>query len=76
MTATPLIYIVDDDKTFCATLQRLLGEAGFETRAYGSTGDFLLEPLPDRPGCLLLDVRLPGPSGLELQAARCDRFAF
>ena len=52
-----------------AALQRLLTEAGFQTRVYGSTGEFLLEPLPDQPACLLLDVRLPGPSGLELQAA-------
>jgi FixJ family two-component response regulator len=51
------------------SLQRLLTEVGFQTRVYGSTGEFLLDPLPDQPACLLLDVRLPGPSGLELQAA-------
>jgi FixJ family two-component response regulator len=38
-------------------------------RGYSSTGEFLLQPLPDRPGCLLLDLRLPGPSGLDLQEA-------
>ena len=69
MTETPLIHIVDDDQSMRAALQRLLTEAGFQTRVYGSTGEFLLEPLPDQPACLLLDVRLPGPSGLELQAA-------
>jgi FixJ family two-component response regulator len=69
MTATPLIHIVDDDESMRTALQRLLTEGGFQTRAYGSTGEFLLEPLPDQPACLLLDVRLPGPSGLELQAA-------
>jgi len=69
MTATPLIYIVEDDASTRASLHRLLGAAGYEARAYGSTGEFLLDPLPDRSGCLLLDVRLPGPSGLELQAA-------
>ncbi len=69
MTATPLIHIVDDDESMRAALQRLLTEGGFETRVYGSTGEFLLEPLPDQPACLLLDVRMPGPSGLELQAA-------
>ena len=41
--------------------QRLLGKAGYEARAYGSTGEFLLDSLPDRSGCLLLDLRLPGP---------------
>jgi FixJ family two-component response regulator len=69
MTETPLIYIVDDDQSMRASLQRLLTEVGFQTRVYGSTGQFLLDPLPDQPACLLLDVRLPGPSGLELQAA-------
>jgi FixJ family two-component response regulator len=69
MTETPLIYVVDDDESMRAALQRLLTEAGFRTRLYGSTGEFLLEPLPDQPACLLLDLRLPGPSGLELQAA-------
>jgi FixJ family two-component response regulator len=69
MTATPLVYVVDDDEPMRASLLRLLEAAGYETRAYGSTGEFLLDPLPDRSGCLLLDVRLPGPSGLDLQAA-------
>jgi FixJ family two-component response regulator len=69
MTATPLVYVVDDDEPLRASLLRLLGAAGYEARAYGSTGEFLLDPLPDRSGCLLLDVRLPGPSGLDLQAA-------
>ncbi len=69
MTATPLIHIVDDDESMRAALQRLLTEGGFQTRVYGSTGEFLLEPLPDQPACLLLDVRMPGPSGLELEAA-------
>ena len=69
MTTTPLIHIVDDDESMRTALQRLLTEAGFRTRVYGSTGEFLLQPLPDQPACLLLDIRLPGPSGLELQAA-------
>jgi FixJ family two-component response regulator len=46
----------------------LLDVAGFRTRGYASTGDFLLNPPGDEPGCVLLDVRLPGPSGLDLQA--------
>lgn len=61
MTATPLVYIVDDDASMRASLLRLLGAAGYEARPYGSTGEFLLDPLPDRSGCLLLDVLLPGP---------------
>ena len=66
MSAPPLIHVVDDD---AALRTALLRAAGFEARGYASTGDFLLHPPPDRPGCVLLDVRMPGPSGLELQAA-------
>jgi RNA polymerase sigma factor (sigma-70 family) len=69
MSTAPLIHVVDDDLSMRTALLRLLDAAGFETRGYSSTGEFLLQPLPDRPGCLLLDLRLPGPSGLELQAA-------
>jgi len=69
MSTAPLIHVVDDDSAMRTALLRLLGAAGFEVRGYSSTGDFLLQTLPDRPGCLLLDLRMPGPSGLELQAA-------
>jgi FixJ family two-component response regulator len=69
MTAAPVIHIVDDDESMRKALQRLLTEGGYQTCAYGSTGEFLLQPLPDQNACLLLDVRLPGPSGLELQSA-------
>jgi len=69
MSAPPLIHVVDDDASMRTALLRLLDAAGFEARGYSSTGEFLLQPPPDRPGCLLLDLRLPGPSGLDLQAA-------
>jgi FixJ family two-component response regulator len=69
MSTAPVIHVVDDDDSLREALLRLLGAAGFEARGYASTGEFLLHPVPDRPGCLLLDVRLPGPSGLDLQAA-------
>ena len=67
--ARPLIHVVDDDASMRDALLRLLGEVGFEARGYASTGEFLLESVPDRPGCLVLDLTLPGPSGLDLQAA-------
>jgi len=73
MSASPLIHVVDDDSSMRSALLLLLGEVGFEARGYASTGEFLLQPLPDRPGCLLLDLRLPGPSGLDLQAALQQR---
>ena len=69
MSTSALIHVVDDDESLRTALLRLLGAAGYEAQGYASAGDFLLQPAPDRPGCLLLDVRMPGPSGLELQAA-------
>lgn len=69
MSAAPLVHVVDDDLSMRSALLLLIRELGFDVQGYGSTGEFLLQPLPDRPGCLLLDLRLPGPSGLELQAA-------
>lgn len=72
--ARALIHVVDDDESLRSSLLDLLRAAGYDAQGYGSTGEFLLKPIPDRPGCLLLDIRLPGgPSGLELQAALTDR---
>jgi FixJ family two-component response regulator len=68
----PLIHVIDDDEPLRTALLRLLDAAGFEAQGHASAGDFLLRPVPDRPGCLLLDVRMPGPSGLDLQAALPD----
>jgi FixJ family two-component response regulator len=72
MNARPLIHVVDDDESLRTALLRLLTAAGLEACGYASGGDFLLHPLPDRPGCVLLDVRMPGPSGLDLQDAMRD----
>lgn len=69
MTAPPLIHIVDDDDALRTALQRLLTAAGLRVQAYASAGEFLLAPPADAPGCLLLDLQMPGPSGLQLQQA-------
>jgi FixJ family two-component response regulator len=69
MSEAPLIHVVDDDESLRTAVLRLLDAAGYEAIGYASTGDFLLDPPPDRPGCVVLDVRMPGPSGLDLQAA-------
>ena len=69
MSAAPVIHVVDDDESLRAALLRLIAAAGFEARGYASAGDFLLQPAPESPGCLLLDVRMPGPSGLDLHDA-------
>jgi FixJ family two-component response regulator len=65
----PVIHVVDDDEPLRIGLVRLLRAHGYEVRAYSSAGDFLLSPTPEGAGCLLLDIRMPGPSGLELQEA-------
>ena len=68
--ATPVVHVVDDDESFRAAILRLLRAAGYEAREYASAGDFLLKlPGPDAYGCLLLDLSMPGPSGLDLQEA-------
>jgi FixJ family two-component response regulator len=69
VSGTPLIHVVDDDESLRTAVLRLLEAAGFDAVGYDSAGAFLLNPLPDRTGCVLLDVRLPGPSGLDLQGA-------
>jgi FixJ family two-component response regulator len=65
----PLIHIVDDDESMRQALVELLQTTGFSAIGYASTGEFLLNSLPDQHGCILLDVQLPGPSGLDLQTA-------
>ena len=66
--AKPIIHIVEDDRSVRVAITRLLERAGFETRGYGSAGEYLLAPRADAPGCILLDVALPGVSGMELHA--------
>ena len=73
MAANAVIHVVDDDASVRDALQRLLGAYGYEVRQYASAGEFLLAWPADLPGCLLLDVRMPGPSGLELQQALSRR---
>ena len=62
-----VIHIVDDDESIRTAIARLLRAAGFETQGYASAEDFLSAERPDAPGCIILDVMLPGLSGLELQ---------
>lgn len=69
MSEPALIHVVDDDESLRSALLRLLEALGHDARGYATTGDFLLDPPADRHGCVLLDVQLPGPSGLDLQAA-------
>lgn len=64
----PLVHVIDDDASLRAALDSLFRSIGLATRLYGSAQEFLDSPRPDAPGCLVLDVRLPGLSGLDFQA--------
>jgi FixJ family two-component response regulator len=63
-----LVLVIDDDPSVRNGLTLLFRSVGFETRAFGSAQEFLQSALPDVPSCLVLDVRLPGQSGLDFQA--------
>jgi FixJ family two-component response regulator len=63
----PLVVIVDDDEAVRASLEELMLSVGIEAAGFGSTRELLEADLPERPGCLVLDVRMPGSSGLDLQ---------
>jgi FixJ family two-component response regulator len=63
-----LVLVIDDDPSVRNGLTLLFRSVGFETRAFGSAQEFVQSKLPDVPSCLVLDVRLPGQSGLDFQA--------
>ncbi len=70
----PIIFVIDDDKSVRDSLQRLLTSVGLAVRVFPTAQEFLQSRRSDSPGCLVLDVRLPGLSGLDLQSelARSD----
>jgi FixJ family two-component response regulator len=63
----PLVIIVDDDAALREALEELILSAGMQAASFASTRDLLDAGMLDRPGCLILDVRMPGASGLDLQ---------
>lgn len=63
----PVVLVVDDDAAIREALQELMLSVGIEAICFASTNALLEAGLPDRPGCLVLDVRMPGASGLDLQ---------
>jgi len=67
MTAEPTVVVVDDNPGVRKSLQALIEAAGLAVETYASAGDFLGAYDAERPGCLVLDVRLRGESGLDLQ---------
>ena len=67
MDPAPTVFVVDDDPSIREAVASLLRSVDLEVRTFGSSQDFLQSQRPDGPGCLILDVRLPGLSGLDLQ---------
>jgi FixJ family two-component response regulator len=63
-----IVYVVDDDASIRDGLRSLLASMGIQVGVFGSAAEFLKGTLPDIPSCLVLDVRLPGVSGLDFQA--------
>ena len=72
MSSDGVVYVVDDDASVRRALARLIASAGLDVETFPSAKAFLERPAPDRPACLVLDVRLRGESGLDLQAALGD----
>lgn len=68
MTPTPLVHVLDDDTSMLLAVSSLLRSVGLEVATHGSVQDFLAAPRPDVAGCLVLDIRLPGISGLDFQS--------
>jgi len=68
----PIVFVVDDEPAICLSLKRLVKSVGLEAQTFTSAQEFLRAKRPDGPGCLVLDVRLPGLSGLDLQQELLD----
>lgn len=73
MRDEPIVHVVDDDELMRRSIDDLLRSVGYAVRLYGRAEDFLAAELSDGPGCVIVDVRMPGPSGLELQTSLTER---
>jgi FixJ family two-component response regulator len=69
----PVVFVIDDDRSVRDALAGLLRSVGLTVQSFGSTQEFLQSERPDLPGCLVLDVRLPGRSGLDFQRELADQ---
>jgi FixJ family two-component response regulator len=64
----PIVFVIDDDESMRSALSSLFRSVGLQVRVFASAPEFLQSRLPDAPSCLVLDVRLPGLSGLDFQS--------
>jgi FixJ family two-component response regulator len=62
-----VVFVIDDDASLRRAIRRVLGSVGLHVELYGSAHEFLAASRPDVPSCVVLDIRLPGMSGLDLQ---------
>jgi FixJ family two-component response regulator len=67
------VYVVDDDQSVRAGLSRLLQSMGLTVKTFASAREFLEQAVPEEPGCLIVDLRMPAMNGLELQEQLTDR---
>jgi FixJ family two-component response regulator len=67
-SANPIVFVVDDDEAICQSLRLLIEDIGLAVRTFNGARPFLDHYDPSQPGCLVLDVRMSGMSGIELQA--------
>src|SRR6266542_2348379 len=72
-TPSPIVFVIDDDPSVRKALSRLLKSVGFPVEAFATSEEFLAQSLPDVPACVILDVRMPGLSGLDLQRTLAER---
>src|SRR5262245_9085591 len=70
--AAPIVFVIDDDDGVRASIAGLLKSAGLQCQTFGTAQEFLSSGRPDSPSCLVLDVRLPGMNGLEVQRELTD----
>lgn len=73
MNPEPTVFIIDDDEAVRRFLSGLIASVGLHVETYASAQEFLDADEPNQPGCLLLDIRMPGMSGLELQKELASR---
>ena len=65
--ASSIVFVVDDDEAICEGLCNLFESVGLKAQRFGSAEDFIARWHPESPGCLMLDARLPGMTGVEFQ---------
>lgn len=73
MDEAPVVFVIDDDEAVRSSLAWLINSVDIEVRTFASANEFLAAYQPGQPGCLIVDVRMPGMSGLELQRQLAER---